>query len=169
MTVVERLHAAGLRATRPRVAVLEALGADRGHRSAEELLVALAARQVRLARASVYNVLDDLVATGLVMLADVGPGRALYEAANEWHHHFVCRRCRRVTDVACEADSRPCLEVTVPGAVIDEAQVIFRGLCADCRTEDAADDSRGGRSITSDRCISFGARLVIRSRAGANH
>lgn len=147
MTAVERLHAAGLRATRPRVAVLEALGEDRGHRSAEELLVILAARPVRLARASVYNVLDDLVATGLVMLADAGPGRALYEVANEWHHHFVCRRCQRVIDVPCEAGSRPCLEATVPGAVIDEAQVILRGLCADCRTEDAADDSGAGRLI----------------------
>lgn len=147
MTAVERLHAAGLRATRPRVAVLEALGEDRGHRSAEELLAILATRQVRLARASVYNVLDDLVATGLVMLADAGPGRALYEVANEWHHHFVCRRCQRVIDVPCESGSRPCLEATVPGAVIDEAQVILRGLCAACRADDAADDSRAGREI----------------------
>lgn len=57
--------------------------------------------------------LDDLVATGLVMLADAGPGRALYEVATEWHHHFVCRRCQRVIDVPCEAGSRPCLEATV--------------------------------------------------------
>ncbi len=103
-------------------------------------MAVLAARQVRLARASVYNVLDDLIATRLVMLADVGPGRALYEVADEWHHHFVCRRCRSVTDVPCGSGSRPCLEATVPGAEIDEAQVIFRGLCAACRASDASDD-----------------------------
>jgi Fe2+ or Zn2+ uptake regulation protein len=135
VTTEDRLRAVGLRATRPRVAILEALGEDQGHRSAEELVAALGTREVRHARASVYNVLDDLVATGLVMLADVGPGRALYEAADEWHHHFVCRQCRRVTDVACPADSRSCLEASVPGATIDEAQVIFRGLCADCRAD----------------------------------
>ena len=137
MTEVERLRSAGLRATRPRVAVLEALGEVGGHRSAEELAVVLHERHVRFARASIYNVLDDLVATGLVMLADVGPGRALYEVAAQWHHHLVCRRCRRVIDVACEADSQPCLQATVPGAEIDEAQVIFRGLCADCREPSA--------------------------------
>ena len=140
MTTPDRLRAVGLRATRPRVAVLEALSEDSGHRSAEELVTILAGRQVRLARASIYNVLDDLVAMRLVVLADVGPGRALYEAANEWHHHFVCRHCRRVTDVACEADSRPCLEATVPDAEVDEAQVIFRGLCAACRADDASGD-----------------------------
>ncbi|MCI0634429.1 MAG: transcriptional repressor [Actinobacteria bacterium] len=133
MTTPDRLRAVGLRVTRPRVAVLDALAGEGVHCSVEELLAALAARQVRLARASVYNVLDDLVATGLVMLADVGPGRALYEVADDWHHHFVCRRSRQETEVACSAGSRPCLEAGVPGAEIDEAQVIFRGLCADCR------------------------------------
>lgn len=108
--------------------------------SAEELVALLVAGDVRLARASVYNVLDDLAAAGLVMLADAGPGRALYEVASEWHHHFVCRRCRQVIDVACEADSRPCLEATVPGALTDEAQVIFRGLCPECRAQTDVSD-----------------------------
>jgi Fur family ferric uptake transcriptional regulator len=147
VTTSDRVRAVGLRATRPRVAILAALGEDRGHRSAEELLAVLAARQVRLARASVYNVLDDLVATGLVMVADAGPGRALYEVADEWHHHFVCRRCQLVTDVACEAGSRPCLMASVPGAEIDEAQVIFRGLCADCRAVETTSVAGAGRAI----------------------
>jgi Fur family ferric uptake transcriptional regulator len=118
--------------------VYDVLAGEAGHRSAEELVSLLAAGHVRLARASVYNVLDDLAAAGLVMLADAGPGRALYEVASEWHHHFVCRRCRQVIDVACEAGSRPCLDATVPGALVDEAQVIFRGLCADCRAHTEA-------------------------------
>ncbi len=132
MTTAGRLRAVGLRATRPRVVVYDALAGEAGHRSAEDLVTLLAARGVRLARASVYNVIDDLASAGLVMLADVGPGAALYEVAEEWHHHFVCRGCRRVTDVRCLADSRPCLEATLPGVLIDEAQVIFRGLCAGC-------------------------------------
>jgi Fur family ferric uptake transcriptional regulator len=147
VTTPDRLRAVGLRATRPRVAVLDALAGDGVHRSVEELLAAFAARQVRLARASVYNVLDDLVATGLVMLADVGPGRALYEVADDWHHHFVCRHCRQVTDVPCAAGSRPCLEASVPGAEVDEAQVIFRGLCADCRSVQTTSVAGAGRAI----------------------
>lgn len=132
MTTADRLRGVGLRATRQRVVVYEALAGEAGHRSTEDLVTLLAARGAQLARASVYNVLDDLASAGLVMLADVGPGAALYEVAEAWHHHFVCRGCRRVIDIPCQADSRPCLEATLPGALIDEAQVIFRGLCDAC-------------------------------------
>lgn len=62
-----------------------------------------------------------------------GPGRALYELADHWHHYFVCRRCGAVSDVECAVGDTPCLHAPVPGAVVDEAQVIFRGFCADCR------------------------------------
>lgn len=85
-----------------------------------------------LPRASIYNVVRDLVTAGIAMQADVGPGRALYEVADEWHHHFVCRHCGHVVDVPCEEGEKPCLEATVPGVVVDEAQVIFRGLCESC-------------------------------------
>ena len=128
----ERLREAGLRATAPRLAVLGELVASPGHHAADELADRLDARGVRIARASVYNVLDDLVRCELVMLADAGPGRALYEAREVEHHHFVCRRCGTVADVPCIVGERPCLEAASPGAVVDQAQVIFRGLCGGC-------------------------------------
>jgi Fe2+ or Zn2+ uptake regulation protein len=112
--------------------VLGELVASPGHHAADELADRLEARGVRIARASVYNVLDDLVRCELVMLADAGPGRALYEVADTVHHHFVCRRCGVVQDVPCAVGQRPCLDVELPGAKIDEAQVILRGVCASC-------------------------------------
>jgi Fur family ferric uptake transcriptional regulator len=128
----DRLREAGLRATAPRLAVLGELVASPGHHAADELVDRLQARGVRIARASVYNVLDDLVRCELVMLADAGPGRSLYEARETDHHHFVCRRCGVVQDVPCVVGDRPCLEAAVPGAIVDQAQVILRGLCAGC-------------------------------------
>ena len=130
--LADRLREAGLRATAPRLAVLGELVASPGHHAADELADRLEARGVRIARASVYNVLDDLVRCELVMLADAGPGRALYESRESDHHHFVCRRCGSVADVPCIVGDRPCLQVEVPGAVVDQAQVIFRGLCPGC-------------------------------------
>lgn len=130
----ERLRQAGWRATRPRLAVFRALRDLGGHRSADEVGEHLDARGQRLPRASVYNSLDVLRHAGLVMMADVGPGRALYEAADAWHHHFVCRHCDLVVDVACVTGTKPCLEAELAGAVIDEAQVIFRGACGRCAT-----------------------------------
>lgn len=130
--LVGRLREAGLRATTPRLAVLRELVGSPGHHGADEIADRLAAQGVRIARASVYNVLDDLVRCELVMLADAGPGRALYEARETDHHHFVCRRCGLVQDVPCVTGDRPCLDAAVPGAIVDHAQVILRGLCAGC-------------------------------------
>lgn len=128
-----RLREAGLRMTRPRVVVYATLCDVGGHRSVDELAGLLRERGHEIPRMSVYNVVADLSAAGLVMCADTGPGRALYEASDTWHHHFVCRSCGVVIDVPCIRGRKPCLKppASIPGSV-DEAQVTFRGICNSC-------------------------------------
>jgi len=126
------LHAAGLRSTRPRLLVLRFLRERGGHHSADEIQAALDAGDQHLLRGSVYHVLAKLMSRRLVMLADVGPGRALYESGSPWHHHFVCRKCEAVQYIPCVEVDQPCLTQTLVGAQVDEAQIIFRGLCATC-------------------------------------
>lgn len=123
-----RLRAAGLRATRPRRLVLETVESLGGHRSADDLADALAAAGERLSRQSVYNALDALVGAGLVHAAEVGKGSARFEPADHAHHHFVCRVCGRVLDV-----DGPAPRIAVPGALVESATVLVRGVCADCR------------------------------------
>jgi Fur family ferric uptake transcriptional regulator len=101
-------------------------------------------RGIARPRATVYHVLGTLARAGLVLIADAGPGRTLYEAAGRWHHHLVCRRCGTIVDVACASATKPCLEPDLPGAVVEEAQVIFRGLCPACAGR-AAGPPRTGR------------------------
>ena len=118
--------------TQARVAVLRALGGLAGHPTADEVLAAVVADETPVSRATVFNVLDDLVAVGLAMRADAGPGAARYEAATSFHHHFVCKHCGSVADVPCADEDALCID---PGGVagrVDDAQVIFRGLCAKC-------------------------------------
>jgi Fur family ferric uptake transcriptional regulator len=111
------------------LAALEDLGE---HRSADEVRDRLTAGGHRMPRSSVYNVLTSLVRAGLALTADAGPGAVLYEAGREWHHHFVCRSCQRVFDVDCLVGARPCLTAGTVVGVVDEAQVIFRGICTSC-------------------------------------
>ena len=85
-----------------------------------------------LPRASVYNTLDVLLNRGLVMLADVGPGRALYEEYIAWHHHFVCMDCGTVVHIPCVKGEKPCLLPEWLPGTIEEAQIIFRGHCGSC-------------------------------------
>lgn len=129
----DRLRQAGLRATRPRLAVYRALDSLGGHRSADEVYERVLSGGERLSRASVYNSLAVLADAGLVLHADAGPGRALYETTTVWHHHAVCRICGQVSDVACATGSKPCLATGDDWGQIDEAQIIFRGVCSACR------------------------------------
>jgi len=127
-----RLRAAGLRVTRQRIAVIDALADLGGHRTADEVATSLDAAGIRVPRASLYHALGSLAAARVLLVADAGPGVARYELASTWHHHLVCRSCGDIIDVPCVRGSRPCLDAEVPGATIDEAQVIFRGTCAAC-------------------------------------
>jgi Fe2+ or Zn2+ uptake regulation protein len=129
------LRAAGRRVTRPRLAVYRALATLGGHHSAEEVAGALADAGERLPRTSVYNALEALRGAGVVMQARADAGAALYEAAATWHHHFVCRRCGEISDVPCATGTKPCLHPDLPGIEVDEAEVIYHGLCARCRAQ----------------------------------
>jgi Fe2+ or Zn2+ uptake regulation protein len=131
----EQLRERGLRVTAPRLLTYRTLAELGGHRSADEVYDAVVAGGGRLSRTSVYNALAALVVAGAVLGADAGPGRALFEASATWHHHVVCRVCGRVDDVACLTGEKPCLTADLGSwGTVDEAQVIFRGVCQACRT-----------------------------------
>ena len=132
----ELLRDAGLKATRARVAVISALQDLGGHQTADEVAMALAGNGTVVSRATVFNALDDLTRVGLVMVADAGSGATRYESADAWHHHFVCRSCGAILDVACPDDSPRCVDSTGVEGQVDDVQVIFRGTCAACLEAD---------------------------------
>ncbi len=79
-----------------------------------------------------YNALEALCRSGAVLAAEVGAGPAVYEAAETWHHHAVCRVCGQVTDVACLVGEKPCLSAGGDWGTVEEARVVFSGVCARC-------------------------------------
>ena len=130
--LADALRGAGLRPTKARRAGYAARRKLRGHRSADEVLAEIRRVGGAVSRMTVYNALADLNAAGVLLRADAGPGRSLYEARRDWHHHFVCRECGAVIDVPCVVGTKPCLELSAPVGRADEAQVIFRGVCRAC-------------------------------------
>jgi Fe2+ or Zn2+ uptake regulation protein len=132
-SLTQRIRRSGLKATKPRRQVLLALAQEGGHLSADQVREVLQTRGVRLPRASVYNALRDLARAGILQLADTGPGRALFEYSTSWHHHFVCRNCGLILDVPCVSGMKPCMTPELEGCEVDEAQIIFRGICSACR------------------------------------
>lgn len=131
--VIRPLRKAGMRVTRQRLIVYQALRELGGHRSADEILKELKQRKGKnVSRMSIYNTLEILCDMGVIMQADAGPGRTLHEANSIWHHHFVCRLCMNIFDVPCVKGHKPCLKLPSRIGKADEAQVIFRGICKSC-------------------------------------
>jgi len=133
----DRLRAAGLRVTRPRLTVLAVL--DDATTAHEHLPVLDVERRARaalgtLSRQAVYDCLEALAAAGLARRIEPAGHPARYEArVGDNHHHLVCRGCGVTTDVDCVTGQAPCLDApSGPGFVVDEAEVIFWGRCRTC-------------------------------------
>ncbi len=124
---------AGLRVTRPRVAVLGAVH-RLPHADTESLIGAVRADLGEVSHQAVYDVLRALSAAGLVRRIHPSGSVARYESrVGDNHHHVVCRSCGAIADVDCAVDDTPCLTASdAHGFVIDEAEVIYWGMCPDC-------------------------------------
>ncbi|WP_424464861.1 Fur family transcriptional regulator [Pseudoclavibacter helvolus] len=130
------LRRAGLRVTRQRVAVLELLDAS-PHSSAERIFAAatpLRGELGSLTLQAIYGILDDLGRVGLVRRFDAPRTAARFETRiGDNHHHAVCDSCGRIEDVDCAVGEAPCLVPEAPrGFAVHTAEVVYRGLCADC-------------------------------------
>jgi Fe2+ or Zn2+ uptake regulation protein len=103
------LRGAGLRVTRPRVAVLSAVH-DHPHADTASIIGAVRENLGEVSHQAVYDVLHALTAAGLVRCIHPPGSVARYESrVGDNHHHVVCRSCGAITDVDCAVGYAPCL------------------------------------------------------------
>ncbi|MFI0400828.1 MAG: ferric iron uptake transcriptional regulator [Thiolinea sp.] len=95
---------AGLKVTQPRVKILELLESSTDHHlSAEDIYKALLANGGDIGLATVYRVLTQFEAAGLVTRHHFESGQAVFELSTEEHHdHMVCVRTGRVVEFCDE-------------------------------------------------------------------
>ena len=127
------LRGAGLRVTRPRLAVLGAVFAH-AHADTDSIIGAVRREIPEVSHQAVYDSLHALTATGLVRRIQPAASVARYESrVGDNHHHVVCRSCGAIADVDCAVGDAPCLTASNDaGYSIDEAEVIYWGLCPAC-------------------------------------
>jgi Fur family transcriptional regulator, stress-responsive regulator len=127
------LRESSLRVTRPRVTVL-AVVYDHPHADTHSIIRLVREKLGAVSQQAVYDVLRALTDAGLVRRIQPRGSVARYESrVGDNHHHVVCRSCGAIADVDCAVGSAPCLTaVDDHGFVIDEAEVIYRGLCPEC-------------------------------------
>jgi Fur family transcriptional regulator, stress-responsive regulator len=129
------LRDAALRVTRPRVAVLSAVHTHQ-HADTDTIIRVVREDIGEVSHQAVYDVLRALTLAGLVRRIQPTGSPARYESrVGDNHHHVVCRSCGAIADVDCAVDTTPCLTASNDhGFAIDEAEVIYWGLCPACST-----------------------------------
>ncbi len=132
------LKRAGLKATLPRLRILEVLdGSPDRHVSAEDLYRALLAAGESIGLATVYRVLTQFEQAGLVIRHHFDSGSAVFElAAGEHHDHLVCVRCGRVTEFVDETIEQRQRKIAARnGFTMTDHSLIIYGVCSDCQGE----------------------------------
>ena len=127
------LRRASLSVTRPRVAVLAAVF-EEPHVDTYSIIGRVREQLGGVSQQAVYDVLNALTHAKLLRRIQPRGSVARYEArVGDNHHHVVCRRCGTIEDVDCATGEAPCLTASDDhGFTIDEAEVVYRGLCPRC-------------------------------------
>jgi Fe2+ or Zn2+ uptake regulation protein len=125
------LRTLGLRATPQRLAIISALTRTKRPSSVEDVV-----RMSRIAIDTVtaYRTLDTFIKIGVVRKVRIADDRALYELANDHHHHAVCTSCGTIRDVATclpkGLDAK--VKKTSGFSSIQSHTLDFFGLCKSC-------------------------------------
>jgi Fe2+ or Zn2+ uptake regulation protein len=127
------LRSHGRRVTKQRLAVLDAVD-RRPHSTADEVLADVRTVLPAITLQSVYVVLSDLTAVGMLRKFEPPASPARYETrTGDNHHHAYCVRCGTVADVDCAVGHAPCLTPSEHhGMQLLTADVVYQGICADC-------------------------------------
>jgi Fur family transcriptional regulator, stress-responsive regulator len=139
LATAEVLRGAGLRVTAGRVALLETIR-EGEHLGVEAITAGVRDRVGHVSLQAVYEALHALTAAGLVRRIEPAGSPALFERrVGDNHHHIVCRSCGAVADVDCAVGEAPCLTASDDqGFSIDEAEVVYWGLCPRCSGSDSS-------------------------------
>ena len=127
------LRGASLRVTRPRVAVLTAVY-EHPHADTDSIIRIVRRDLGEVSTQAVYDVLRALTAARLLRRIEPAGSVPRYESrVGDNHHHVVCRSCGQIADVGCAVGDTPCLTASEDhGFEIDEAEVVYWGLCPSC-------------------------------------
>ncbi len=129
----DELREAGLQVTAQRLAVYRAVE-ESPHGMADEIADNVRNEIGTISKQAVYDALNVMSEHGLIRRIQPAGSAARYEHRVDNHHHLVCRSCGSLVDIDCATGKAPCLHAKKNhGYVIDEAEVIYWGICPSCQ------------------------------------
>ena len=135
MSNIDELKSTGLKATLPRLKILDVFhrGAQR-HMTAEDVFRVLLEERSDIGLATVYRVLTQFEQAGILSRSHFESGKAVYELNEGTHHdHLVCTSCGKVEEFYdAEIERRQQMVAKDKGWQLQDHAMSLYGLCADC-------------------------------------
>jgi len=135
--IVQALNAGGYRMTGQRRALADLIEELDGHFTAAELEAVARERRLGISRATLFRVLDLLAELQVVERLDLPSGEHAYvPCARSHHHHVICSRCGRTTEVEdCGVGEAVAEIARRSGYKIDTHRLELFGLCRHCQAK----------------------------------
>ncbi len=130
------LKAAGLKITTQRTRILDLLATcGERHLSAEEVYSQLHKIDSDISLATVYRVLTQFEAAGLVIRHNFEENHSVFELNHGEHHdHLVCMKCRKVVEFHDEVIEARQEELTKKmGFLMQDHCLTIYGVCSECQ------------------------------------
>ena len=135
MANIDELKNTGLKATLPRLKILEIFqtGSQR-HMTAEDVFRVLLNERSDIGLATVYRVLTQFEQAGILERSHFESGKAVYELNEGTHHdHLICTSCGKVEEFYdAEIERRQQMIAKDKGWILQDHAMSLYGLCGDC-------------------------------------
>jgi Fur family peroxide stress response transcriptional regulator len=146
-----RCRVRGLAVTPQRLAVIRALLATAEHPRAEDVYAEVRKQHPHISLATIHRTLETLTQVGEARKVTPLHDSARYDGNIEPHHHLVCVRCRRVTDIdAPEFNGllhgrRSVGDFTVLGCSVE-----IQAICKDCQKQRVREEGESSCKISKE-------------------
>ncbi|MES2259407.1 MAG: ferric iron uptake transcriptional regulator [Pseudomonadota bacterium] len=135
MDISKELRDSGLKATLPRVRILQLFQEGKSkHLNAEEIYHLLHGERINVGLATIYRVLMQLAEAGILIRRQFESAMAVFELNRGGHHdHLICTNCGKMEEF-CDTDlEQRQIEVARElGFDLREHSLSLYGICADC-------------------------------------
>jgi Fur family ferric uptake transcriptional regulator len=140
MANIDELKNTGLKATLPRLKILEIFQkGELRHMTAEDVFRVLLLEHSDIGLATVYRVLTQFEQAGILSRSNFESGKSVYELNEGRHHdHFICTSCSKVEEFYdAEIEQRQKIVAKEKGWTVQDHAMSLYGLCADCSAKQA--------------------------------
>ena len=138
-TAKELLHMSHLKATKPRIKILEYLMAHHNHPTVDTIFTELA-QDEQLNKATIYNTLNTLINVGIVIEIKNGDNSSHYDYFIKPHFHIICKNCGKISDVFYpdfdKIENKMRYEAeNQTGFIASSSYLEIYGLCQNCKNK----------------------------------